>query len=145
MKISWGYKILFVYLSFVLGIIFLVYKASQEKFDLVTPNYYEAELKFQDVINDKQRVAELSAPPKIAHSVNSVRIQFPGEFLDKLVDGELYLYRPSDASKDFRKKFTTHRNFVEITLDKNFSGSYGVKLSWQANGKTFYNEQRIFF
>lgn len=145
MKISWGHKILFVYLSFVLGIIFLVYKASQEKFDLVTPNYYEAELKFQDVINDKQRVAELSAPLKITHSVNSVRIQFPGEFLDKQVEGELYLYRPSDASEDLRKKFSTNRNFVDIALDREFSGSYEVKLSWQVGGKTFYNEQRIFF
>ncbi len=145
MKMNWGYKILFVYISFVLGIIFLVFKASQEKFDLVTPNYYEAELKFQDVINDKQRVTQLSTPPKITHSVNSVRIQFPGEFLNKQVKGELYLYRASDATKDFRKKFATDQNFIDITLDQNFSGSYEVKLSWEAEGKTFYNEQRIFF
>ena len=145
MKISWGHKILVLYLSFVLGIIFLVYKASQEKFDLVTSNYYDAELKFQNVINDKARVAELSAPPKITHSVNSVRIQFPGEFLNKQLQGELYLYRPSAASKDFRKKFSTDRNFIDINLEKNFSGSYEIKLSWQAEGKTFYNEQRIFF
>ena len=117
----------------------------QEKFDLVTPNYYEAELKFQDVINDKQRVTQLSTPPKITHSVNSVRIQFPGEFLNKQVKGELYLYRASDATKDFRKKFATDQNFIDITLDQNFSGSYEVKLSWEAEGKTFYNEQRIFF
>ena len=145
MKISWGHKILFVYLAFVAGIIFLVYKASQEKFDLVTPNYYEAELKFQNVIDDEQRVAQLSAPPKISHSVNRVRIQFPQEFLNKQLEGELYLYRPSDASKDFRKKFTTDKNFIEIELDKDFSGSFDVKLSWKADGKDFYNEQRIFF
>ena len=145
MKINWGYKILFVYLSFVFGIIFLVYKASQEKFDLVTPNYYDAELKFQNVINDKERVAELSAAPRITHSVNNVRIQFPADFLNKQLEGELYLYRPSDASKDFRKKFVTGRNFVEILLEKNFAGSYVAKLSWKADGKTFYNEQRIFF
>jgi len=145
MKINWGYKILFVYLAFVLGIIFLVYKASQEKFDLVTPNYYDAELKFQNVINDKERVAELSAAPKISHSVNNIRIQFPIEFLNKKLEGELYLYRPSDASKDFRQKFETDQNFIEIQLERNFAGSYVVKLSWKTDGKTFYNEQRIFF
>jgi nitrogen fixation protein FixH len=145
MKISWGYKILFVYLAFVIGILFMVYKASREKFDLVTPDYYDAELKFQDVIDDKQRTAELSAPPKITHSVNAVSIQLSDEFLNKDVKGELFLYRPSDASKDVKRSFTTNKSFVEIPLDKEFSGAYEIKLSWKASGKTFYNEQRIFF
>jgi hypothetical protein len=145
MKLSWGHKILFVYLGFVAGILFLGYKASQQKFDLVTPNYYESELKFQNVIDDKQRVADLSAQPEIKHSVNKVSIQLPDEFLNKNVKGELYLYRPSDASKDVRKSFSTDKSFIEIALDESLSGAYEVKLSWQADGKTFYNEQRIFF
>ena len=123
----------------------MVYKASREKFDLVTPDYYDAELKFQNVIDDKQRTAELSAPPKITHSVNAVSIQLPDEFLNKDVKGELFLYRPSDASKDVKRSFTTNKSFVEIPLDKEFSGAYEIKLSWKASGKTFYNEQRIFF
>lgn len=145
MKISWGHKILIVYLGFVAGIMVLVFLANQQKFDLVTPNYYDAELKFQNVIDEKQRVADLSAPPKISHSVNSVSIQLPDEFLNKDVEGELYLYRPSDASKDLKTKFETSKSFVEVALEKNLSGAYEVKLSWQADGKTYYNEQRIFF
>ena len=145
MKISWGHKILFVYLAFVAGILFLVYKANQEKFDLVTPNYYDAELKFQKVIDDRQNVSELTAPPKITHSVNSVGIQLPGEFLNKEVKGQLYLYRPSDASKDLTMDFSTTKSFIELSLNKDLSGVYEAKLSWQADGKTYYNEQRIFF
>ena len=145
MKISWGHKILFVYLAFVVGILFLVFKANQEKFDLVTPNYYDAELKFQKVIDDRQHVSELSAPPKITHSVNSVGIQLPNEFLNKDVTGQLYLYRPSDAGKDLKLDFSTNNSFIAVALKENLSGAYEVKLSWQANGKTYYNEQRIFF
>ena len=145
MKISWGHKILIVYLGFVAGIMVLVFLANQQKFDLVTPNYYDAELKFQNVIDQKQRVAELSAPPKISHSVNSVSIQLPDEFLDKNVKGEIFLYRPSDASKDLKTSFETSKSFVEVALNKNLSGAYELKLSWQADGKTYYNEQRIFF
>ena len=62
MKISWGHKILFAYLAFVAGIMFLVFKASQEDYDLVTANYYEAELKYQDIIDQKENTARLSAP-----------------------------------------------------------------------------------
>lgn len=145
MKVSWGHKILIIYLGFVVGIMILVFLANKQKFDLVTPNYYDAELKFQDVIDERQRAAELSAPPKISHSVNSVSIQFPDEFLNKEVKGELYLYRPSDASKDLRANFRTSKDFVQVPLSKNLSGAYEVKLSWQASGKTYYSEQKIFF
>jgi nitrogen fixation protein FixH len=145
MKISWGHKILFVYLAFVAGILFLVFKASQEKFDLVTPNYYEAELKFQNVIDDKHRVALLSSPPKITHSVNTVQIQLPEEFFNRQVKGQVHLYRASDASKDVRADFATDKCLAAIQLNQNLAGAYDLKLSWQADGKTFYNEQRIFF
>ena len=145
MKLSWGHKILFVYLAFVAGILFLVFKASQEHFDLVRTDYYDAELKHQNIINEKQRVADLSAPPAIKHSVDKVTIQLPTEFLNKEVKGSLILYRPSDASKDLKKDFTAGRGFIEIDLNNELSGAYEVKLSWEADGNTFYHEQRIFF
>lgn len=145
MKISWGYKILIAYLAFVAGILFLAFKANREKFDLVTENYYAAELKYQDVIDQEQRVAALSEPPKIIHSVNSVTVHFPPEFLHKEIKGEVYLYRPSDASKDIRKKFSTKQAFINLKPEKDLSGSYEVKLFWQEAGKTFHYEQKIFF
>jgi hypothetical protein len=145
MRISWGYKIAIFYLSFVVGMLFLVYKANSESFDLVTENYYEAELKYQDVIDQKGNVAELSAPPKITHTINSISIQFPKEFADKSVEGDVYLYRPSDASKDIRKAFTTTDGFVAFELDKELSGSYDIKLSWKSGGKQFFEEKKIFF
>ena len=145
MRISWGYKILAFYLSFVIGILFLVYKANSESFDLVTENYYEAELKYQDVIDQRGAVSQLSAPPKITHTVNSVSIQLPKEFAGKEVQGEVYLYRPSDATKDVRKTFTSSEGFVAFDLAKELSGAYDVKLSWTVDGKRFLNEQKIFF
>ena len=145
MRISWGYKIFIAYTTFAAGILFLAYKASQQNFDLVTENYYEQELKYQDVIDQKSNVAHLSEPPKISHTVNSVSLQLPNEFAGKDVQGEIYLYRPSDASKDVRKNFSTSEGFYRLDLGKDLSGSYELKLSWQANGKRFFQEKRIFF
>ena len=145
MRISWGYKIFIGYSFFVIGILFLVYKANKQSFDLVTENYYEAELKYQEVIDQKARVIALSAPPKISHTVNSVSVQLPQEFARSEVKGEIYLYRPSDASKDIRKGFATANGFYETPLGQELSGSYEIKLSWQTGGKTFYHESRIFF
>ena len=145
MKISWGYKIFFAYTTFAAGILFLAYKASQQNFDLVTDNYYAEELKYQDVIDQKGNVALLSEPPKISHSLNSVSIQLPKEFADKNVQGEIFLYRPSDAAKDIRQNFSTEDGVYQLHLNKELSGTYELKLSWQANGKKYYEEKRLFF
>lgn len=145
MKISWGHKIALVYLAFIAGIMFLAYKASQQKFDLVTEDYYGEELKYQNVIDQKDRVTQLSSAPVITHSVNEVKVQLPGEFTGKAVKGELYLYRPSDATKDLRQPFAINGNYFRLQLPQSLSGMYDVKLSWQANGQTFFNEQKIFF
>ena len=145
MRISWGYKILIFYLSFVAGILFLVYKANSQSFDLVTENYYEAELKYQDVIDQKGNVAQLSERPKISHTVNSISIQLPKEFLKAAAEGEVYLYRASDASKDIRKTFATNDGFIRLDLSKELSGAYTIKLSWKAVGKAYFEEQNIFF
>lgn len=145
MHINWGYKIFIGYSLFVMGILFLVYKANQQNFDLVTENYYEAELKYQEVIDQKGRTAALSSPPKITHSVEAVSIQLPIEFSHADVKGDMYLYRPSDASKDVRESFSTANGFSEIKLKRELSGAYELKLSWQAGGQTFYHESPIFF
>ena len=44
---NWGYKILTVYIIFIAGILFLVFKSSNQNQDLVTKDYYEQELKYQ--------------------------------------------------------------------------------------------------
>lgn len=145
MKISWAYKILTVYLLFVAGIMFLVFKANGERYDLVTENYYEAEVKYQDVIDQKQRVAALSAPPEIEYDGRQLRIQFPSEFTGKVLQGELYLYRPSDAKKDIRQSFTVLDNQYTMKVPAGVSGMYDIKLSWKAGGQTYFMEKKKFF
>lgn len=144
MKISWAYKILIVYLLFVGGIMFLVYKANKEHYDLVTDNYYEAEVKYQDVIDQKQRVANLSSPPEINYQGHQLRIQFPSDFNGKILQGELYLYRPSDAKKDYRQSFTVSDNQYTLQLPESVSGLYDIKLSWQAGGQSYFMEKKKF-
>jgi nitrogen fixation protein FixH len=145
MKISWGYKIAAVYLMFVAGILFLVFKANKENFDLVTDNYYEEELKFQNVIDQKQRASALSALPEVAYENGEVSIQFPQEFAQKEVKGEVFLYRPSDAKKDIHKSFTLNGTHVKLALPTINSGLYDIKLSWQADGQTYFHELKKFF
>lgn len=145
MKVSWGYKILFIYLAFVAGIMFLVFKANGERYDLVTENYYEQELKYQEVIDQKSRVDQLSAPLVVKHTANNLSIEFPVEFSGKSISGECYLYRPSDETKDLRNKFNVSNGQLLLQFPGTVSGMYELKLSWHHEGRDYFFEKKIFF
>jgi hypothetical protein len=145
MKISWGHKIAFVYLAFVGGIAFLVIKASSQKFDLVTKDYYGEELKYQQVIDQSANANKLSAPVAVVKNNGSLTIRFPDEMLGKKKQVDFYLYYPADARKDFRKSIEVSSAEFTETLPQNISGSYELKLSWKADNVKYYHEQKIFF
>ncbi|HEX6848760.1 MAG TPA: FixH family protein [Chitinophagaceae bacterium] len=145
MKLSWGYKIAFVYIGFVVFIGILVFKASNQKFDLVTKDYYEQELEYQQVIDHAANTSRLSTKVRIEKKEGELRINFPDEMKNrkKLVD--FYLYHAADAKKDFRKSFQLDENELTQALPAGMNGMYELKLSWEAEGVKYYFEQKLFF
>ena len=144
MKISWGYKIAAVYLLFVAGIGVLVFKANNERFDMVTKDYYGEELKYQQVIDESANANELSAPVSVERNEGAVTVRFPVEMKDKKIDVDFYLYYPADDKKDFRKSLTINTLEFNQLLPEGAKGMYELKLSWTADGKKYYNERKIF-
>lgn len=144
MKISWGHKIAAVYMIFVAGIVFLVLKANNQSFDLVTKDYYGEELKFQDVIDASGRTASLTGKISVKKENEQLTVSFPSDFNNKKISGELMLYCPSDERKDFKKNFETdHLEWTQkIPLDA--SGLYTIKLKWTVDNKNYYYEENIF-
>ncbi|RYY94994.1 MAG: hypothetical protein EOO11_16765 [Chitinophagaceae bacterium] len=145
MRISWGYKIAALYLTFVAGITFLVIKASSQHFDLVTEDYYEQELKFQNVIDEQKAVQALSAAPAYHATTGTVQVLLPAEFEGAAWKGELYLYRPSDARLDLRKSVDGSGRAYVWVLPKTLQGSYLLKFSWEFKGKKYFDEKNLAF
>lgn len=145
MKVSWGYKIAFVYIAFVAGIGFLVYKATSEKFDLVIKDYYEQELKYQQVIDQADNASKLSSPVKIKKTEYGLLIKMPDEMNGKNKKVDFYLYCPSDAKKDFRKIMEMIEAEFSTSLPTGLKGNFEIKLSWKADNKSYYHEEKIFF
>jgi hypothetical protein len=145
MQISWGYKIAAVYILFVIGIIMLVLKANGAEQELVTSNYYEQELRYQEVIDQKAAVAALSEPPQYNTTSGTLQVVLPSEFEGRSWKGNIYLYRPSDAALDVRKDISvTGRNYT-LVLPKAAAGVYTVKFAWELNGKKYFDEKTIRF
>lgn len=141
---NWGYKILFVYLAFVLGIVFMVIKSSSQKMDLVTTDYYAKELKYQDKIDEVKRTSDLSTAIECTIVNEQLIIKFPSDFTGKEIKGDVHLYCPSDENKDLVQPFSTNDNLLNMSLTKKNKGSNEVHISWTVDGKNYYFEKKIF-
>jgi hypothetical protein len=141
---SWGYKILFVYIAFVSGILFMVFRSSSQKFDLVTADYYAKELKFQDRIDEMKRVSALSAPLVCEIKTDSLLIRFPQDFSGYELKGEATLYCPSDESRDIKQQFDLKDKSLVILLNSVKRGMYELHLDWTDGRERFYFEKKLF-
>lgn len=141
---NWGHKIAIVYLMFVAGILFLVFKASQVSFDLVEKDYYEAELRYQERIDDTKRTQSLSQPLTIQHRSGEITVSFPSDFLGKQIRGDAFLYCPSDARKDVKAPFSVQDDALILQIPPTNKGMYRLKLQWSAAGKNYFHEENIF-
>ena len=141
---NWGYKILIVYAIFVSGIMFLVFKSSSQKMDIVTSDYYAKELKYQQKIDETNRVNALSAPLTCEIKDDELIIVFPKDFSGKNISGEAALYCPSDEGKDAVQKFNIHDTPLVVPVSFLKNNAYELHLSWQADGWNYYFEKKIF-
>lgn len=141
---NWGTKILIVYVAFIAGILFMVFKSSSQKTDLVTTDYYAKELKYQDKIDEMNRVAALSSPIKYILANNTLIIEFPKDFAGKKITGEAVLYCPSDENKDIKQQFSLLDESLKVNIPAASIGLYQLQLSWQDGGVSYYFEKKIF-
>ncbi|MEP7237532.1 MAG: FixH family protein [Ferruginibacter sp.] len=140
---NWGTKILIVYAVFISGILLMVFKSSTQKTDLVTTDYYAKELKYQDKIEEMNRVSALSAPVEYLVKDNSLIINFPKDFAGKKLAGEAVLYCPSDEDKDVKKNFSLQDEPLQILIPATGNRVYELHLSWQGGGVNYYFEKKI--
>lgn len=141
---NWGKKILIVYLVFVAGIVFMVFKSSMQKTDLVTTDYYAKELKYQDKIDEMNRVSALSAPVTYAMKNDELIIEFPKDFNGKKLTGEAVLYCPSDENRDVKQTFSLQDESLKMKIPAAKGGLYQLQLTWQDGGVSYYFEKKIF-
>jgi len=145
MKFNWGHKIVLVFGVFVIGILFLVYKSSQQKMDLVQRDYYADELKYQDVINASKNAKEIGGNLNIIRKGGHLLISLPASFHNASVKGVAHLYFAADEKRDISKSFETSTGEFEMELMTMMNGYYTLKLDIDLNGKQYYYEQKLNF
>ena len=136
---SWGNKLIVVFIVFAALMATLVYKATQTKFELVSKDYYQDELRYQDKIDGAANAA-LEAPLLVGVKDGSVILEFPALQKNSNITGEAWFYCSVDASKDKRIELDVNTFGIQQIDAKRFrKGNYVVKISYEANGKKYYS------
>ncbi len=134
-KFSWGTGIvigiiIFVVVSVSMTVIFMTQDVS-----LVSDNYYEKSLTYQDEIDKQSRTKSLDEQVKINFNGEVITVLFPDDYLGKNISGEIYFYRPSNSSLDFKLPLQVSEEGKQlISVERLEKGFWRVKLNWMMDG-----------
>ena len=141
---NWGYKIFIVYGVFVTGILFMVFKSSGQQMDLVTTDYYDKELKYQENIDEGKRTNALSEDIRYEIKDDHIVLFFPKDFAGKKISGKAVLYCAADEKKDVMQDFTVQDETVVLIISNINKGQNELHINCQVDGLNYYFEKRIF-
>lgn len=140
-KFNWGWKIGLLYGGFVVMIITLAFRASSEKVELVTKNYYEEELKYQERIDQQHMADSLHLRPEWTVGHGHVSMKIPSTDHVAEVKGTVKFYCPSDAQKDFSYPFTAKTDSDVVISHAGLAHSlYRVNVEWTQDSHQLLSE-----
>ncbi|HRG37666.1 MAG TPA: FixH family protein [Bacteroidia bacterium] len=140
MSFNWGVKITVLYLGFVSLIVVMVSMAMHQKIDLVSKDYYEQELNFQEKINKSNRANELKEPLTWDVKQGSLHLKFPQQFQGQKINGTIFFFRPSDAALDKIIPLAADTLLLNIPTSQLKKGLYKMQINWKAAEEEYYNE-----
>ena len=141
---SWGNKLVIVFVCFVALMAFMVYNCFKVPVNLVSKEYYKDELAYQEVIDGKNRVHALGSDVKLSERDNVIMLELPAAMQQQAVTGNVWFYCPSSAKQDLKFSLQPDdngRQFIE--RDSLLPGNYQVKIDWTTAGENYYSEQHF--
>ncbi|MGE5353213.1 MAG: FixH family protein [Acidobacteriota bacterium] len=143
MKFHWGIGISLLYGLFVVGIFIIVLFYMGQDVDLVTKEYYNDEIKYQDKIEKLKRTRALKDEVKFTPADEKVRISFPGTIKEN-ISGEILFFRPSDKKYDFRLMLKPGPDLVQsVDFHGRRKGLWKIEMNWKAGSAEYLNEEII--
>ena len=133
---------------FVIAIVFLVTFvawAMRQREDLVSADYYEREVRYQQQLDSMNRSQNFAAHVLITFDPawQAVVIKLPKDQRQG-ASGKVHLYRPSDARLDREMPLALNTDGVQKVDAKNLEGGlWKVRVKWNAGGQEYFLDQPV--
>ncbi len=147
MKINWGTAIVLAFIGFIGFILFFVVRMSidnRANHDLVTEEYYKAELEYQNEI-DAATNATNKEQLIIEKTLQGLVLTFPTDYSPEKVTGKVSLYRPSNKHLDFDLPISLSNAHLLIPDKRLLDGRWNIKVDWQYDGKSYLYKKEIVY
>lgn len=144
MKLNWGTGIAITMGLFMAGILTLVVMSVSQDFHLVQEDYYAAEINYQQRIDATARAKKAPVKLRFNAKEGNIEVYYPKLAEAKDFKGELHFFKPDDAKKDFKIAISPDGGLQQrIAAAKIPSGFWRVKVRWEANTLSYYDEQTL--
>ena len=139
---NWGKSIILVFVLFAGFIGTMVYRMTRERIDLVSDDYYQNELAFQQHI-DQVANARRHSTTTMTFQKDQQQVVFV--LPSTLQKGEITFYRPGDRRQDFRVMIPAVHPVRKVIPTKTLAkGNWRVQFSWSDGQRTYYKEEQFF-
>ena len=134
---NWGQKLTVAIAGFMGFILFLVISSHGVESDLVTDDYYQQEIDYQQTIDATENADALKGELVVETTDDAVRVTLPEDFQFAVV-GTVSFYRPDDASKDFTVDIPGDRRSILVPLSKLSAGQYEINVHCEYQDKAYF-------
>jgi len=148
MKINWGTGIVIAIAAFISFILFFVVKMTTShdaNHDLVTEEYYKAELGYQKEIDAEMNARVSSSQIQLKKTTSGLLVIFPNGYDETNITGTISLYRPSNKNLDFDLPISLSNSQLLISDNQLLDGRWDIKIFWEHAGKEFLHKESITF
>ena len=145
-KNIWPYAIIAYFVVFITGIVAWVSFATRHDDQLVRADYYDHEIKYQSQIERVARTRALKDESIIVYhpAQKTIRITFPDELRGQNIEGNIHLYRPSDARLDKRISLSPSIDGIQqISVGGLQQGLWKLRLDWKLDDAEYYIEKSL--
>jgi nitrogen fixation protein FixH len=142
----WPYAIIAAFAIFISGTVALVVLACSQRVDLVSSDYYEQEIKFQNHLDRLRRTRNLDVQGAVGYdsTKQQITISVPTDQLRRAVSGRIQLYRPSAAGLDRQVVLSPDSKGVQVVDAKDLQpGLWKVRVSWTVGDNDYFMDQKI--
>ncbi|MCX7743396.1 MAG: FixH family protein [Flavobacteriales bacterium] len=143
---NWGKGITITIILFVSFIMYLVFTCmKQTDINLVSADYYEQEVAYQQVIDKKNNLEKLGGKPVVSVlSPHQLVVDMSELSSWDHSEGNIYMFRPSNPSLDQQFNLSLDQNGKQVlTMNQLASGKWIAKISWSRLGTEYYYEQTV--
>ncbi len=146
MKINWGTGLVIgmaLFIGFILFFVISMMTNKKYQHELVTEDYYQKEMVYQQEIDAEKKLMSLSEEVISQRTEKGWELQFPKEIDPQKVEGTVFLYRPSNEQLDFDFPMVLSGSNLLIPDNRLLGGRWDITVDWMYEGERYMYKKSI--